>query len=178
MPFRNFTASVPLLICLLLVSEAPASVGQSVERRRSGDVGGLISAGVINGARLGVTAFVADRLSVEGALGLLRIKLLEAGEEVRHIAGYSVSAGASWYTHGDDPVSPLAFLQTTYVIADGANIDQRRFIVAAGIGTEYAPLKALAVFMRFGPALQTIWTRGAESSEVTLQFDAGLNIFF
>jgi hypothetical protein len=175
-PYSPAFALTLLILASLLLAEHAAA--QPVERRRSGDHGLLLSAGVSNGARIGVTSFIADRLSAEASIGLVRIKLLEAGDEVRHTAGYSASLAASWYTHRDDPVSPLVFIQGSWVNADGARIDQQRWIACAGIGTEYSPLPALAVFMRFGPALQTIRTRGNSESELTLQFDAGLNLFF
>jgi hypothetical protein len=171
----RFTLTLLILSSLLL---AEYSGAQPVERRRMGDLGLLLSAGVLNGARVGVTSFVADRLSAEASIGLVRIKLLEAGDEVKHTAGYSASFAASWYTHRDDPVSPLLFIQGSWVNADGARIDQQRWIACAGIGTEYSPLPALAVFMRFGPAMQTIRTRGNSESEFTMQFDAGVNLFF
>jgi hypothetical protein len=173
--------STILALTFLLVTthlHAYRCEAQTEERRRAGDVGLLLSAGVSNGARIGVTSFVLDQFSAEASFGLVRIKLLEAGDAVKHTAGYSASLAASWYTHRDAPVSPLVFAQGTWVTADGARIDQQRWIACVGIGTEYSPLPSLGVFMRFGPALQTIRTRGSSESEIGLQFDAGVNLFF
>jgi len=175
MLFIDHRISFLFLLTFILFAHSQLTA-QEVERRRSGDLAVGISAGVVNGARAGVTGFVYDRLSLDAALGVLSVQLIEEGGSKAHTSGYSATIGGTWFTLRDDIVSPFISLQGCYVYADAARIDQQRMIAILAVGTEYAPSALFSIYLRFGPAYQMIWTRGSRTTETTTQFDAGIGI--
>lgn len=155
------------------VADDVASRDAVAERHRGG-VSALLAAGVLNGFRVGGVAFARPDVSGELSLGWLSVQLIEEGERKTRTDGYTLTAAANWYSHPDAPVSPLLNLTATYIVADGARLQQWRAVLMATVGSDYTPTPRSSLFFRFGPAWQMLTTRGEASSEWSVQFDAGI----
>jgi hypothetical protein len=155
-----------------------AGSGDGVTNGMRGGVGALLAAGVLNGFRVGAVAFARPDLSGELSLGWLSVQLIEEGERKTRTDGYTLTAAANWYSHPDAPVSPLLNFTATYIVADGARLQQWRAVLMATVGSDYTPTPRSSLFFRFGPAWQLLTTRGEASSEWSVQFDAGITYNF
>jgi hypothetical protein len=178
-PSMHHTAFMCFAICLLLSCAAPRATAQSGARQPDTGHDFYIYAGVgaSNGARLGLMHQFLPHLAGEVSFGYVRLlNYFTIRGHPSESTGLTPSVGITYMTSSDRANYGTASLLLSYQIGTEKVVFQheRRLVITAAIGSEFAIIGRLSGQVRLGPTAHIMLAPVRGPVQLLMHYDGSI----